>query len=134
MELCRNYWYVAVLIVALIAAAVDRERHAREQSNQIKQRNYENCLVFSPRTAYVVAFTKAAADARRDTGDPEVADQYEALAQAQTETILAPKGYEGSDQLVQVEFEHGDDGRPRAQLTGVSMALLKEGCRQAYLA
>lgn len=103
MELCRNYWYVTLLIVALIAAAVVAQRR-QEQSNQIKQRNYENCLVFSPRTAYVVAFTKAAAAARRDTGDPEVADQYEALAQAQTETILAPKGYEGSDQLVQVKI------------------------------
>lgn len=133
MELCRKHWYAAVLIVALIAAAVVAHRDARERSNQ-EQRNYENCLVLSPRTAYVVAFTKAAADARRDTGDPAVADQYEALAQAQTETILAPKGYEGSDQLVQVKFKHGDDGRPRAQLTGVSMALLKEGCRQAYLA
>lgn len=133
MKWCKEHWYAAVLAIALVVAAVVANRDARDQSAEIQQRNYENCLVASPRTAYTVAFTRAAANARRATGDPFAGDQYDALAAAQTATILAPKGYEGSPQLVQVTFERTlPDGPLRARLTDRSMALLKEGCRRAY--
>lgn len=133
MKWCKEHWYAAVLAIALVVAAVVANRDARDQSAEIQQRNYENCLVASPRTAYTVAFTRAAANARRATGDPFAGDQYDALAATQTATILAPKGYEGSPQLVQVTFERTlPDGPLRARLTDRSMALLKEGCRRAY--
>lgn len=131
MKWCKEHWYAAVLAIALVVAAVVAKRAARNQSAEIQQRNYENCLVASPRTAYTVAFTRAVANARRATGDSFVGDQYDALAAAQTATILAPKGYKGSDRLVQVTFKRTSGGL-RAQLTPESTALLKEGCQQAY--
>lgn len=131
----KEHWLALMIVTALVAAPIYGHVDAvRQASSQTKAatRLYQNCLTASPRTAASVAFTVAAADARRMTGDEEVADQYEALARLQTSTILAPRGYEGSSQLVEVSFGRVD-GELTAHLSERSRELLREGCRQAYL-
>ena len=132
----KEHWVALMIVAALVVAPIyghaDAVSQASSQTKAAATRLYQNCLTASPRTAASVAFTKAAADARRMTGDEEVADQYEALARLQTSTILAPRGYEGSSQLVEVSFDRVD-GELTAHLSERSRELLREGCRQAYL-
>lgn len=128
-------WIAVGVAAALVAAPVlahsNAKHQAESQSKATATRSYENCLTASPRTATNVAFQKAAASVRRAAGEELVADKYDALAQLQTDTILAPKGYEGSPELVEVSF-HREGKKLVARLSAHSQELLKEGCRPAY--
>lgn len=133
MAFLRHNWLVILFLAAIIVSFAVTVSDSRSRDDKTRATLVEGCTRTSGRTALDAAYKYRTAEARRSTGDEDIARDYDAFAQGQLDLIPAPKGFEGNKALADVEPVYDKAGKlVKYKVSPAARELHVAGCERIY--
>ena len=130
MEWIRQNLVAAAVLLAVVASFVIGRLDSEVAQDKTREDSVALCTIANQGRALDASYKHSTGDARRSTGDEEIADQYDAYARGVEASLAISRYIEHPSQAAQVELVDGPEG-PMYQLTSESKALIAEGCERA---
>jgi hypothetical protein len=130
MDWIRRNAVVLIFVLAVAGAFVLNRVDAESGQDQARADNLTLCVLANEGRALDAAYKRRTADARRASGDAQVADDYDAFARGVEENLAIARYLDHPVEAAQVELTAGKDGE-KYTLTAHSKALIAEGCERS---
>ncbi len=133
VKFVKDNWVAIIFILAVLGSFVVAREDSKTRDRAQHTQLVEGCKRNSARAALIGAYQHETAEARRASGDFDVAEKYDAFRLASFELIPVPEGLDPGDMsLAEVEPVTQGGKIVKYRLTKRATALQAAGCERAY--